>query len=308
MSPAPDRPDPVADHRLLATSAAARFLPRDVVAVRGPDALEWLQGQLSQDLAGLADGGSAESLLLSPQGKLVAYLRVGRLRAEELVLDVEGGFGPAVLERLARFKLRVRAEVEPLAWACLAVRGPRAAQWATRVAGARLAAQVDWPGFGGVDLLGPQLAPPEGLPMASEPAWEAARIEAGQPRMGAELDEGVIPAEAGLVGRAVSLDKGCYTGQELVARLEARGSKVARHLRGVVVEPGALPPRGAELSRQGRVVGRLTSVAPSPRLGRPVGLAFVHRSLEPPSEVELAWSQGRARAQVEELPLAGRTL
>jgi aminomethyltransferase len=125
--------------------------------------------------------------------------------------------------------------------------------------------------------------------------------------MGAELTERTIPAETGLVERTVSFTKGCYTGQELVARIDSRGSRVPRHLRGVVVQGADAPPVGAALFGEGgqgeRELGQLTSVALSPTLGGPVALAYVRREVEPPAEVVLRWDSGEAPARVEALPL-----
>jgi aminomethyltransferase len=125
--------------------------------------------------------------------------------------------------------------------------------------------------------------------------------------MGAELTERTIPAETGLVERSVSFTKGCYTGQELVARIDSRGSRVPRHLRGVLVQGGDAPPVGAALFGEGeqgeRELGQLTSVALSPTLGGPVALAYVRREVEPPADVVLRWGSGDARARVEALPL-----
>ena len=145
---------------------------------------------------------------------------------------------------------------------------------------------------------------PAGVPGRSADAYEVARIEAGVPVMGRELDESTIPAEAGVVDRSVSFTKGCYTGQELVARIDSRGGNVPRRLRGVVVGDGdAVPPVGAVVHADGKDVGVLTSVARSARLGAPVALAYVRRAVEPPAEVELRWDGGTAPARVLALPL-----
>jgi folate-binding protein YgfZ len=134
-------------------------------------------------------------------------------------------------------------------------------------------------------------------------AWEARRIEVGLPTMGRELTERTIPAEAGLLDVAVSFTKGCYTGQELVARLEARGNRVPFRLRGVVMGAVATAPQpGAELKKGERTAGTLTSVGWSPDLGT-VALAYVHRDVEPPTEVEVASDDGTVAGQVHELPL-----
>jgi len=134
-------------------------------------------------------------------------------------------------------------------------------------------------------------------------AYNAVRIEAGIPVMGLEIDEGTIPAEAGVVDRSVSFTKGCYTGQELVARIDSRGGNVPRRLRGVIVGDGASPPVGALLEVDGKEVGRLTSVAFSPRVGATVALAFVRRAVDPPAEVVVEWEGGSSPARVEALPL-----
>jgi folate-binding protein YgfZ len=129
------------------------------------------------------------------------------------------------------------------------------------------------------------------------------RIEAGIPVMGREIDEGTIPAEAGVVDMSVSFTKGCYTGQELVARIDSRGGNVPRRLRGVVLGDGTVPPLGATVQSEGKEVGRLTSVAFSPRLDAPVALAYVRRAVEVPTEVVVQWEGGTSSARVEALPL-----
>jgi folate-binding protein YgfZ len=277
------------DYDALRHGVGVLRLERDVVAVRGPDALDYLQGQCSQDVAALADGECADALLLGPQGKIDALVRVTRLAPEEFLVDVEGGFAATVMARLARFKLRVKAEIDRLDWHCVALRGPGAAP--SDLSGAALGLPFHWGGVSGVDLLGEDPQPPPGARACSPLAWEAVRVEAGIPRMGAEIDERTIPAEAALLERCVSFDKGCYTGQELVARLDARGNRVARLLRGLVLDApesvGAPALRGAEVVVGDKSVGTVTSAAWSPGLGALVGLAYLHRSVEPPAPVEL---------------------
>jgi folate-binding protein YgfZ len=273
-------------------------LGRDVVSVSGPDAASYLQGQCSQDVLGLETGQCAESLLLSPQGKIEVYFRVTRTSEDRFVLDTDRGFGEAIVERLERFRLRTKVTIEPLDWECVALRGPDAAE---RVQGtSELVLPVSWEGLSGVDVLGP--APAGGwsewvdhqaVP-CRDAGWEAARIEAGIPVGGREVIEGSIAAELGLVDRTVSFTKGCFTGQELVARLDARGSNVPWRMQGVVFEGGPVdqgPQPGSLLfdPEGGREVGRLTSVAWSPGLGCGVALARLHRSVTPPAEVLLRW-------------------
>jgi len=299
---------------------------RDVLEVCGPDAASYLQGQCSQDLAPLGVGDATEALLLSPQGKVDAWVRITRTGDDTFVLDCDPGCGPAARSRLERFRLRTKVTVEPLAWACLAVRGPQTVDAlaegggpsapAGGPGGPALALVVDRPGWSGVDLLGPgpdgdpglgSWAPPT-LVRCDGEAWEATRIEAGVPAGGREVTGSTIAAEVGLVDRTVSFTKGCFTGQELVARLDARGSNVARRLCGVVVPSEVSVPVGAAVwSADGaHEVGTLTSVAWSVGAAAHVALAVLHRRVVPPVAVEVRWDDGTARAAAAEarpLPL-----
>jgi len=282
------------DYEALRTDVGSVTLARDVLRVSGPDALEYLQGQLSQDVAALGRGESADSLILTPQGKLDALVRVTRAGDDELYIDVDAGFGQMVAARLARFKLRVKVDIEPMPWRGLALRGPRSAEVSAGLAtsdATSLTAEFAWNGVSGVDLLGESPVSPDGVQSCSVEAWEAVRVEAGIPVMGAELDERTIAAEADLLDRSVSFTKGCYTGQELVARLDARGNRVARRLRGLVVvgsthEPAGVPQvpaalaLGSEIVFEGKVVGSVTSSAWSPGLHCPIALGYVHRTVE----------------------------
>ena len=290
-------------YHALRHEAGAVWLPRDVVTVTGPEAEVYLQGQLSQDVAALAPGASALSFLLQPQGKVDALVRVVRHAPDRFTLDVDGGFGEIVVSRLARFKLRTKADIVAIEWRCLAIRGPRAH------AAAPDGLSADWPGLSGVDRLGPDPEVPAGVPVCALDAYEAVRIEAGIPAMGRELTERTIPAEAGqiVIDRAVSFTKGCFTGQELVARIDSRGGNVARHLCGVVMDASVRPPVGATVEVDGKQVGELTSVA-GPAGGRVVALAYAARAVAPPTDAELRWDDRtgrelRSRARLEVLPL-----
>ena len=316
-----DRGD--ADYERLRRDCGAIEVTRDVVVVAGAQAEEYLQGQCSQDLSGLEVGGATSALVLEPDGKLDALVRVLRPGSEEFVLETEPGFGPALAERLVRFRLRTKVTVEAEAWPALRLRGPRSEELvAERAGGAGTGLWVlpfEWGGALGVDLLGPgaPAAGPEDVPRCAPEAFEALRIESGQPVLGRELDERTIPAEAGttFLERTVSFTKGCYTGQELVARLEARGNRVPRRLCGLVLEAGvgADGLAGAELvgrSEEGtaKAVGRITSAAWCPGLGSVAALGFVHRSVPVGSTVSVGPS-GEAAAlsgpavEVRELPL-----
>src|SRR5688500_12270018 len=166
------------EYRAFRESAGAVELPRDFVRAAGPDVNTFLQGQLSQDVARLGVGASSWAFLLQPQGKVVAFLRVLRVGDEEYVLETDAGFGPAVIERLNRFKLRVKCDLDPLAWRCIAVRGPKAHELVLS------GVVADWPGLPGSDVVGESPAVPPGVPMCGMDAYEAVRIEAGIPVMG----------------------------------------------------------------------------------------------------------------------------
>ena len=279
----------------LVARAARVVLDRDAVRVAGPDAESYLQGQVSQDVAALDEGASAWTLVLQPQGRIDVWARVTRVGADAFVLDTDGGYGEALAARLARFKLRVKADVEQLDWSCAAVRGPGAAPVARA---GFVTARAEWPLVGGWDLLGPTPAPVDGVAGADADAYEVRRIEAGLPRMGAELTERTIPEEAGIVAVSASFTKGCYTGQELVARIDSRGGHVPHRLRRVTLPPGAdVPPVGEEVEVDGRSRGSVTSAARHPD-GRVVALAYLARDVTPPAVGRCAG----APATIEALP------
>lgn len=192
----------------------------DKVVIEGPDALTYLQSQVSQEIRDLAVGEARWTFLLAPTGKVEVLGLLRRVDEEAFHLEVDAGFGEVALARVERFKIRVRAET--------------GLQPATGQAGA---------------------------------AEEAERIEQGWPRMGAEILPGeTIPAETGVVGVAVSFTKGCYPGQELVERMDARGATAPRTLRRLRVAAGA-QPGDPVLDPSGAEVGRVTSVAGEVALG-----------------------------------------
>ena len=279
---------------------------RDVVRVGGPEAIDYLQGQLSQDIDGLAIGSSARSFVLQPTGKVDAWVRVTRTGADEVVLDVDKGYGDALIARLRRFLLRTKADVDPLDWAAVALRGPGAAAAARAVIGEEaLVLPAGWPGVEGVDLLGPTAEPPPGMAEADASAYASLRIRSGVPLMGAELTQATIPAEAGrwVIDASVSLTKGCFTGQELVARIDSRGGHVPRHLRGLAVGSGDVPPVGAPVVVDGAEVGRVTSVAPGPGTDHAVALAYVGRGVTPPAAAEVRHGDLAVPVTVVDLPM-----
>ncbi len=272
----------------------------DVVTLRGPEALSYLQGQVSQDLRDLAPGDSVETLVLSPQGKLDGYGRVACTGDSTVCVVVDGGWGEEMLARLRRFKLRVAVDLELGSGPAVLLRGPGAGPAAATIPAA-IVLTVDYPGFSGRDLVGVGVLP-SGVPEGHPGAYEAARIEAGLPAMGRELTAQTIPQEAGLVARAVSLTKGCYTGQELVARIDARGSRVPRRLVGFEVGSGT-PVAGDTVAVKAKSVGVLTSVAYSPRTAGAVALGYLRREVAVPARVEVVGAGATYPAEASELPL-----
>lgn len=272
-------------------------ISRDVIVVTGPDTETFLHGQLSQDIVGLAVGDAGWSFVLQPQGKVDAWVRVHRAGDGEVRLDVDAGFGEAVLARLERFKLRTRCDLTlDRAVGMLAVRH---APVATALASG-------WPDVVGGDVVGasPHDAARLGLDRDvlhyDSEAFAAERISAGVPAMGAELTEDTIPAEIGqwIIDLSVSFIKGCFTGQELVARIDSRGGNVPRHLRMFTTRD--LPPGpGSAVTIDGRSVGVVTSSAVG-AWGDSVGLALVHRSVTVPVEAtvgdtRIAFAADRAK-------------
>ncbi|UDY36037.1 CAF17-like 4Fe-4S cluster assembly/insertion protein YgfZ [Dermatobacter hominis] len=292
------------------TDVAAFEYHRDVLRITGADAVTYLQGQVSADVGALAVGESSWSLVLEPQGKVDAWFRLTRTGEQELLVDVDGGWGERTAARLRRFLLRVDVSIEPAARRCLALRGPLAAAAAADVSDAELTLATDWRGLPGVDLFGPEdgarPTAPAAVPSPDPLALHVLRVEQGWPAMGHELDATTIPAEAGrwLIDASVSFTKGCYTGQELVARVDSRGGNVPHHLRGLVLDGGTgdveVPAPGTPVVADGSERATVTSAAFSPTLAAPIALGMLHRSVEVGAAVEV----GGAPATVVDLPFS----
>jgi tRNA-modifying protein YgfZ len=289
---------------------------RGKLALTGPDAKAFLQGQVTNDIERLEPGRGCYAAFLTHKGKMLGDMRVLDL-GDELLLDTERVALQGLFNMIRRFKLGSDVELHKrtLELGLLSLIGPEARRVAdagglgsaehdnarTRVGGRGVILVTTDTGvdvFCAADDTGAVRAALEaaGAVAASEEAAEVIRVERGRPRYGIELDDGVIPQEAGLNERAVSFTKGCYVGQETVARLFYRG-KPNRHLRGLRLS--ALAATGDVLRLGEKAVGRLGTVVVSPVHG-PIALAIVRREAEPGDTV--AVGDGGTTAEITELP------
>ena len=225
--------------------------PRAYVRVAGPQAGDYLQRMVSNDVLAVAVGDSCEALLLTPKARVIAPLRVVRRGEQDFLLLTEPELGDVVRDHLLRTRFAARAEIELEQHSSLLVLGtedPPAAGWQAQ--------PTDDFGIPAWELV--DGAAPHDAAALPEGELERLRIEAGTPRFGREIDERVLPAEAGLDARAISFTKGCYPGQEPVARLRYRGH-ANRALRVLRIDASEPPPYDAEIAAGERVVGRVTS-------------------------------------------------
>ena len=242
---------------------------REFVRVAGPEAADYLQRMVSNDVEALAPGEACPALLLTAKARVIAPLVVLRRADDDFLLLTEPGLGDAVRAQLTRMRLRAQCEIEPEEHESVLVFGG-AEGFAT-----------DWPGA--------REALDAGLePSLADEELELHRIESGVPRWEHEIDDRILPAEAGLDATHVSFSKGCYPGQEPVARLHFRGHP-NRGLR--VLELDQLPEHNAPLLHDGREVGRVTSAARRAD-GTVVALAYVRTEVPDDAPLALAARAG----------------
>jgi len=254
--------------RALEGPGGVGVVERDVVIVEGTDALTYLQGQTSQDLTSLAVGGSTWAFVLAPTGRVDSWVRIHRIADESFLVQVEAGWGDALRARLTRFLLRTRATIgEVQTWALVLQRWAAEMEPSVAAPDGAITAAAIGPGVHGRDALlrlGAGAAATHAVTDRVPPAaLERHRITHGIPKMGAELTDATIPGEAGqwVIDASVSFTKGCYTGQELVARIDSRGNNVPHPIRLLVVDGAAEP--GHEVLVDDEVVGVVTSAAPA---------------------------------------------
>ena len=317
-------------HELAGVGAVA---PRGQIALSGTERASYLQGLLTNDIAALTPGSGCYSAWLTPQGRMLTDLYVFE-SGDMMLLDIPGEELAATLQRLDQFLFSEDVQFASLSETLRAVwlHGPAAARIIEGTVSG-VAALAEWPQyrnargqFGGapavvarVDQLGVPgfcvyAAPAQveallaafhdaGAPAIDAASIEAARLEAGYPVFGVDMTHETIPLEAGIEGRAISLTKGCYVGQEVIIRVLHRGQgRVAKKLMALRIE-GDVPDRGARIFGKDREIGAITSAALSPRYGT-IALAYLHRDfLTPGTDVEVETAAGRVPARVTERPI-----
>lgn len=333
-----DYGEPPAEHAALRTAVGVIDLGgRGRVCLLGADRVRFLHGQITNDLQRLRVGEGCYAALVTARGKMVSDLNVFVL-PDELLLDFEPGLTRAIIARLEKYIVADDVQVVDVAphYGLLSVHGPKAetalretgwfdtlpaAPWswtlATEVARGEIYLvrhpRIGLPGFDVFAPVGALADVAETLLAAAQAAgggacgwtaFEIARVEAGIPRFGADMDETHLPPECGIEERAVSYRKGCYIGQEVLNRIHSIGH-VNRRLCGLRFEGNfAVPPaRGDKLLKDGRQVGHLTSAVFSPSLQTHIALGYVRREHAAPGS-ELIWKSagGESPARVVELP------
>jgi tRNA-modifying protein YgfZ len=239
------------------TSPAVARVSRAFLRVAGPEAADYLQRMVSNDVDALAVGDACDALLLTAKARVIAPLRIVRRADDDFLLLTEPELGERVRTELVRMRFAAKAEIEP-------------------------EEHEAWLVLGGEEVLDERPAGDE----VGEEELERWRIESGIPRWGREIDDRVLPAEAGLDETHVSFTKGCYPGQEPIARQRYRG-KVNRKLRVLEIDGDARP--GDELLLDGKKVGRITSSAPG------VALGYVRVEVPDDVQLELGAKPGFAR-------------
>lgn len=256
----------------------------ELVWFSGPDAVRFLNDLISQEIGTMREGQVARSFLLAPRGKLDHLLWV--LRGDDSVgVVADPGRGEALYSTLRRYRIRVDVEIEHEERPLWLVMGEGGEGGWTGDRDTDLRADLSWPGTPRTLLAGERPDFPDG----TVEEYEGARIRAGEPAWGVDVDDGTIPQETGLDDRMVDFDKGCFLGQELVGRIHMRGH-VNRFLRHVRLDAPA--PAGSTVTVGGKDVGRMTSVAGL------LGLGMVRREVQPGERV----SVGGVEATVAEIP------
>lgn len=332
--------DVAAEHRAVRqTVGIADLSHRGKLKVTGEDRVKWLQSVISNDILPLQPGQGRYSGLLTHKGKMLTYFRL-YMQTEAVMMEDVGEIGEVTFQALRKFLLYgTKAKMENCAesWGLLLISGPKATHvvqsafgvdvtdlkpvdFVTAQIGGHLALVLRTEETGEVDI--EVLLPADSLLTAwtsamhageklgiraiGAQAREALRIEAGIPKAGPDLNEEIVPPEANLEGKAFSLSKGCYPGQEVVARMDTYGN-VRRKLVGLVLKDSLVPPHGAKLYRNDRDVGWISSAVYSPQLNKAIAFGFPLRDFSKPgTELTVEIEGVRHPAVVQTLPFYTR--
>ena len=328
--------DVASEHRAVRQTVGITDLShRGKIRVTGEDRAKWLQSVISNDILPLQPGQGCYSSLLTHKGKMLTYFRL-YVQTEAVMLEDVGEIGETTFQALRKFLLYgTKAKMENCAesWGLLLISGPKAPHVVQSAFG------VDVMDLKPVDFVTAQIGGHHALVLRTEEtgevdievllptdslltAWtsamqagdkfdmraigsharEALRMEAGIPKAGLDLNEEIVPPEANLEGKAFSLNKGCYPGQEVVARMDTYGN-VRRKLVGLVLKDSAVPPHGAKLYSGDREVGWISSAIRSPQLNKVVAFGFPLRDFsKPATELTVEFGGGRCPATIQPLP------
>ncbi len=308
---------------------------RGKIRVTGEDRVKWLQSIISNDILPLAPGQGVHSTLLTHKGKILAYFRVYQLGDALMVEDV-GNKEDTTFATLRKFLLYgTQAKMENCgeSWSAVLISGPKAfdlirSTFGTDLSSLKMLAfeKLEIDGYPALLIRSEEtgetdieiLLPSAGLRAAWGRLWTAGksiglqrfgaetleilRVEAGLPKMGQDLSEDIVPPEANLEGKSFSLSKGCYPGQEVVARMDTYGS-VRRRLSGLILNEATIPSSGAKLYSDDREVGWVSSAVLSPTLGKVIALGFPLRDFtKPGTELAVEIDGKRTQATVQALP------
>jgi glycine cleavage system T protein len=312
---------------------------RGLIRITGVDRAKFLQGLVTNDVMKLTEGQGLYAAILNPKGRMLADLKIYAIR-EALLIDLDREITDKTVQILNRYKLMSKAKLEDLtdSMVHLAIHGPLAKQVLGKVLGSTLpepqefsSIQIQWQGHEislirslytgeeGFDLMLPTQGGTQlwkelfdtGLNSGIKPvgleALESLRVEAGVPRYGIDMDENTFPPEAGLEDKAISYTKGCYVGQETIARIRTYG-QVHRKLMGLILK-GGLARHQDKVFKDDQEVGFVTSAIVSPTLGQPIALSYLrHKIVQPGHEVTVMSNQDGSKilAQVVGLPFYKR--
>lgn len=312
---------------------------RGKIRVTGEDRVKWLHSLISNDILSLTEGQGTYSSFLTHKGKMLSYFRVYQT-GDALILEDVGEIGDATYTALRKFLLfGTKAKMENCAetWGLLLISGSKTSELVKAGLGADVSSleslafiSIDIGGRAGylirteetgetdIEVLMPADNLKEvwdrlwtsGAPMGLKPfgteALNTLRVEAGLPKAGPDLNESIVPPEANLEGKAFSLTKGCYPGQEVVARMDTYGS-LRRRLVGLALRDAAIPSHGAKVYSGEREVGWVTSAVRSPSLSKVIAFAFPLRDFtKPGTELTVEVEGGRAPAMVQDLPFVSQ--